>query len=73
MEHTAGGAPKLLQSCTLPLTGKAVVNRIITELCVLDVTPAGFSLVELAPGVTLEQVQQATGATVHAAEGERTL
>ncbi len=73
MEHTAGGAPKLLRSCTLPLTGQAVVKRIITELCVLDVTPHGFSLVELAPGVTLAQVQQATGATVHITESEPVL
>ncbi len=71
MEHTApGGKPKLLRACTLPLTGKGVVNRVITELCVLDVTEEGFSLVELAPGVTLEQVQQATEATVHAHQEE---
>ena len=66
MEHTApGGAAKLLKSCTLPLTGEAVVNRIITEMCVLDITPAGFELAELAPGATLEAVQRATGAVVH--------
>jgi 3-oxoacid CoA-transferase subunit B len=63
MDHTArDGSPKLLRNCTLPLTGKAVVDRIITDLCVLDVTPAGFALVELAPGVTAEQVQHATEA-----------
>jgi 3-oxoacid CoA-transferase subunit B len=66
MDHTAkDGSPKLLRSCTLPLTGKAVVDRIITDLCVLDVTPAGFALVELAPGVTREQVEQSSGAPVH--------
>ena len=66
MDHTArDGSPKLLRSCTLPLTGKAVVDRIITDLCVLDVTPAGFALVELAPGVTREQVQQSTGAPIN--------
>ena len=66
MEHTApGGKPKLLDACTLPLTGQGVVNRIITELCVLDVTPDGFALVELAPDVTAEQVQQSTEAQVH--------
>ncbi len=66
MDHTAkDGSPKLLRNCTLPLTGKAVVDRIITDLCVLDVTPAGFSLVELAPGVTREQVEQSTGAPIN--------
>ena len=65
MEHTApGGGAKLLRSCTLPLTGEAVVNRIITDLCVLDVTRNGFSLVELAPGTTREQVERATDAAI---------
>ena len=65
MEHVAkGDAHKLLPACTLPLTGVAVVNRIITDLCVLDVTPAGFKLVELAPGVTFEEVQEKTGSPV---------
>ncbi len=65
MDHTAkDGSPKLLRTCTLPLTGKAVVDRIITDLCVLDITPAGFALVELAPGVTREQVERSTSAPV---------
>ena len=65
MDHTAkDGSPKLLQNCTLPLTGKAVVDRVITDLCVLDVTPEGFALLELAPGVTREQVEQSTAARV---------
>lgn len=65
MEHTApGGGSKLLRSCTLPLTGQGVVDRIISDLCVLDVTPKGFGLVELAPDVTLGQVQAATEAEV---------
>ena len=65
MEHVAkGNAHKLLPACTLPLTGVGVVNHIITDLCVLDVTPEGFKLVELAPGVTFEEVQQKTGAPV---------
>ncbi len=69
MEHTApGGKPKLLRACTLPLTGMGVVNRVITELCVLDVTTSGFGLVELAPGVSFEDVQQATDATVNVHE-----
>lgn len=64
MEHTAQGAPKLLPACTLPLTGAAVVNRIITDLGVFDVTPTGFEAIELAPDVTHDQVQQATAAPV---------
>ena len=70
MEHSApGGVAKLLKKCSLPLTGQAVVDRIITELCVLDVTPDGFQLVELAPDITLEQVRKATEADVHEAKG----
>jgi 3-oxoacid CoA-transferase subunit B len=65
MEHTAkGNDHKLLKSCTLPLTGLGVVDRIITELCVLDVTDKGFECIELAPGVTLEEVREKTGAPV---------
>ncbi|GAA4980174.1 3-oxoacid CoA-transferase subunit B [Kineococcus glutinatus] len=73
MEHTTRtGEPKLLTSCTLPLTGKGVVTRIITDLAVLDVTTdptaavsageAAFGLVELAPGVDYDDVAKATGA-----------
>ena len=66
MEHSAkNGEHKLLQKCTLPLTGVGVVNRIITDLCVLDVTPEGFQCVELAPGVTPEEIRIKTGAHVH--------
>ena len=65
MEHSAQGSPKLLPACTLPLTGAGVVNRIITDLGVFDIIPTGFAAVELAPDVTHEQVQQATGAPVH--------
>ncbi|HWP19011.1 MAG TPA: CoA transferase subunit B [Burkholderiaceae bacterium] len=65
MEHTAkNGEHKLLRQCTLPLTGVGVVNRVITELCVLDITPEGFRCVELAPGVTEEEVRTKTGAPV---------
>ena len=65
MEHTAQGSPKLLPTCTLPLTGAAVVNRVITDLGVFDITPTGFSAIELAPDVTPDQVRQATAAAVH--------
>ena len=66
MEHVAKKKDgsidlKILPECTLPLTGKAVVNRLITDLCVLDVTPAGLKVVELAPGVSPEDLQQKTG------------
>ena len=62
MEHTAkDGSPKIVKNCSLPLTGQAVVNRIITELGVMDITAEGIKLIELASGITLEQIQEATG------------
>ncbi|RZU15789.1 3-oxoacid CoA-transferase subunit B [Kribbella rubisoli] len=65
MEHlTRKGDPKLLPSCTLPLTGRRVVDRVITDLAVLDVADGTFRLVELAPGVTRTDVVQATPAPV---------
>jgi 3-oxoacid CoA-transferase subunit B len=69
MEHVAnrkdGGVDlKILGECTLPLTGRGVVNQVITDLCVLDVTADGLRLVELAPGVSRDDVQAATDAPV---------
>jgi 3-oxoacid CoA-transferase subunit B len=65
MEHsTREGEPKLLRECRLPLTGRHCVNRIITERCVLDVTPEGLRVVEMTPGETRESLQAATEATL---------
>jgi 3-oxoacid CoA-transferase subunit B len=67
MTHTSKkGQPKLVADCTFPLTAVGAVNRVITDLAVLDIVPGlGFSLVECAPGVTPEQVQAATDAPLH--------
>ena len=65
MTHTSKqGAPKLLKDCALPLTGLACVDRVITELGVIDVTAEGFKLIELAEGVTEEELRAATGAAL---------
>ena len=63
MEHTTKkGGHKLIKQCTLPLTGVKVVTMIVTEMAVIDITPAGFKLRDLAEDATLEQVRAATGA-----------
>ena len=62
MEHSAkDGSPKIVKNCSLPLTGQGVVDRIITELAVMDITAEGVKLIELASNVTLEQIKAATG------------
>ena len=66
MEHVAkGDEKKILTRCNLPLTGVGVVNRIITDMAVIDITPKGLQLIELAPGVTIEQVVAATEPKLH--------
>ena len=69
MEHVAkDGTHKIVDHCSLPLTGKAVVHRIITDMAVIDVTPDGLVLVETAPGVTENEVRNATGAHLYTSD-----
>ncbi|MFS4092293.1 CoA transferase subunit B [Streptomyces sp. AF1A] len=72
MEHlTRDGDSKIVEECTLPLTGRGCVDRIITDLCVLDVTPGGLELVELAPQVTVDQAADLTPSLVIPAGSDR--
>ncbi len=65
MEHSAkDGTPKIVEQCALPLTGKGVVHRVITDLGVLDITPKGVKLVELATDVTFNEIQKVTGVSL---------
>ncbi|MDN5662082.1 MAG: succinyl-CoA--3-ketoacid-CoA transferase, partial [Brevibacterium aurantiacum] len=74
MDHVAkDGSHKLLKSCELPLTGKGVVSRIITDIAVLDVSGDSFTLVEVAPGVTVEEVKEKTGAEVNVPDDVATI
>jgi len=68
MHTTRNGEPKLVERCSYPLTGPGVVSRIFTNLAVVDVTPNGFEVVELAPDVTFADVEQLTGAPVRPAQ-----
>ena len=69
MQHTdSKGEPKLLEKCTLPLTGVQCIDRIVTDVAVIDVTKEGFLLVEAAPGFTAEEVQGLTGAPLRISE-----
>ncbi len=65
-QHTTKkGDSKIIEKCTYPLTGKGVVNRIYTNLAVIDVTPDGLQLIELAPGITLDYVKEKTDAPLN--------
>ncbi|MBX6424810.1 MAG: CoA transferase subunit B [Variibacter sp.] len=72
MEHTTKtGESKLVRKCTYPLTAPGVVKRVYTNLAVLDVTPAGFAVIEMVPGITFDELQALTDAPLHRASAAR--
>ena len=73
MEHTAKGNPKIFEKCRLPLTASHCVNKIITEMCVLEVTENGLVMTEINPEFTVEQVQAATAAPIKVAENLKSM
>jgi 3-oxoacid CoA-transferase B subunit len=73
MQHTSNGKPKILKKCTLPYTAVKEVNMIVTEYGVMEITDRGIVLTELAPGVTLEEIKQATEATLIVSDNLKTM
>ena len=73
MEHTAKGNPKIFEKCRLPLTASHCVNKIITEMCVLEVTDKGLLMTEINPEFTVEQVQAATAAPITVSENLKSM
>ena len=73
MEHTAKGNPKIFEKCRLPLTASHCVNKIITEMCVLEVTDKGLVMTEINPEFTVEQVKAATAAPITVAENLKSM
>ncbi len=73
MQHASNGKPKILKKCTLPFTAVKEVNMIVTELGVMEITEKGILLTEIAPGVTIEEIQAATEATLIISENLKTI
>jgi len=67
---TKEGEPKLVEDCSFPLTGRGVVSRVYTDLCVIEISPVGFRLIETAPGITVDYVRERTGAPLNVVSPE---